>query len=352
MSEHSEQVYLRSMPIGSTVAQDEQRCPLVRLPETLLLAPEPSSWSGQSGVWKGTSNGVQLAFWGQTFLSSAWQTLYIRNQDGRLALRAEVRSESELRHLYGWMPGPTVMSYQNISTLEEQTKAIGYHGFKIVKTQPNEVEVRSILAASSPKPDIWMAFTDCESQLLFVARLEDSQGLGRPASISILDRDGDLVAHGIIDDPTVARYQFVDPNGYLIATAASPGIHQTIPMKDVPRDPTKGNILPYALHFESGGYANASRLLDVDYRWVLATAVQARAVFEAHTGEAPSLSGAVAAFYWCIGIVAILACICAFGLVFRVVYPLPSKSLQQSLWPIAKPGQRGARSYSSFPKVP
>jgi len=262
-----------------------------------------------------------------------------------LAVKAVIRSEADLGELYGWVPGPATTEYPAVSRLEKKTHSTIYHGYKVVNVQPNEVEVRATVTKIK-RSEVLAAFTDCEGQLLFVARLEEPGEEIRPASITILDRAGGLVAEGIIDDPSVARYQFIDPLGYLIAVAETPALHQNIPMKDVPKDSTKGDILPYALHFEPGGYTNASRLLDVDYRWVLALAVQARAVMDARPSEAPTLSEAITAFYWSLCMAGFIWFLFMLGVIFRMVYP------PEHLAPLGKLGVYRPQNYASIVSQP
>jgi len=205
-----------------------------------------------------------------------------------------------------------------------------------------------VVPQAGPSTESYVALSDCEDQLLFVTRLAAPRQSGLPGGIDIFDLDGGLAAHGIVDDPVVARYQFVDANGFLLATSEAPGLQQNIPMKDLPLDGRKGNVLPYALRFEQGGYVNASRLLEVDYRWALAAALQARALADAHAGWAPRAASAVEVLYWCLAAFGLLACLCACGAVYRVVYPMKGN---ERLWAPGKPGQPEPWSYSSLAKT-
>lgn len=341
--------------MGSTLGQDQQRCPLVKLPEDVFLLPEQASWSGLSGVWESRSNGVRMAFWGQNYFSQGWETIYIRNQDERAALKVERRTLLELRQLYGWRPGRQVMSYSRVSKLERLAMAGAYHGYKIVSNQPNEVEVVAIKPPDrNEELERTFAFTDCEGQLLFVARMHNLEnGEEHPWSMNIFDRSGGLVAHSLLEDPLIAKFQFIDTHGYLIATAEAPGLDQHLPAKDVPLDPLKGSILPFEIRFAAGGYPNASRLLDVDYRWVLAAAVQAGAVASAHAGWTPRLSSAVTVFYWCLSAVGFLFCLCTFGFVYHLVYPAVDfvGSARQPLWSPGKARYPAPPAYASFQRA-
>lgn len=348
-TEDNEAVARLGTPMGSTVGQDRQRCSLVKLPSNVLLKPLQASWSGQSGIWESSGNNIRLGNWGQNYFSQGWETIYIRNQDDKLSLKAEARTLNDLKQMYGWRPGAPVSTYVNISTLEHRAQIGAYHGFQVVASSPSDVEVVAIKPPHLEDLTKIMAFSDCEGQLLFVARFEDRSVRDRPSAINIFDRAGTLLAHTLIDDPTVMRYQFVDPNGYLIATAEAPGLHHNVPIKSVPVDPSKGSIMPFEIQFEMGGYPNASRLLDVDYHWVIVAAVQARAVADAHFNWTPSLSTAVTAIYWCFAAVGLVACICTGGMIYRLVYPDVPIRLEQPMWKPLK--GRNFNSESNYASV-
>ncbi|CAE7743021.1 unnamed protein product [Symbiodinium microadriaticum] len=58
-------------------------------------------------------------------------------------------------------------------------------------------------------------------------------------------------------------------------------------MMSLPRRSNIGNILPYTVHFERGGYNLSSSLLKQELRWIIGSAVQVRALQDAHTDFVP-----------------------------------------------------------------
>lgn len=313
----------RPLDFSSTPAQDQGRCPLVKLPEIVALHAKDTSATGQSGIWE-TSNNVELSSWRQSFLSRNWKTMNIRNLDQRLALQASIISEEDLEFMFDWKVGFLPMDYPVISRLENVMLVSQYN--TRFDNMASALAKNDFESASDPlankSPETWTTapILDCDGRLLFVVRLLKPYLDGLPGGIDIYDRNGRLVAHALTD-PKVARYQFIDTKGYLLATAEAPGLNLNVSKEDLPRDPSRGNILPYAISFEPGGYANASQLLDVDHRWAIAAAVQLRATHDAQAGWKPGILEFLVAIYWLIAILVIVFVICACIYLHRLVYP-------------------------------
>lgn len=216
----------------------------------------------------------------QNFWSSSWDTVYIRALDRRLAAKITPITKLQLAQIYGWQANANDYS-DNTST-------------------PSEAFV----------------FTDCENNLMFVANLQREP----PGVIQIYDRFGNLEAHSL-SDPVVARHQFVDGNGYLIAAAESPGLFLNVSRPEPPANGSRADVLPYALKFSKGGYDNASRLMDDDYRWVLAAAVQIRAVSDAYGYWHPRTWPILLATFWSLGALYVLGICYAVSCIFKMVYP-------------------------------
>lgn len=266
---------------GSTLAQDAQRCRILKLPDDLWLwASGKSSWS-LAGEWS-TGNGVRLAGWNEALFSSDYQTIRIGSDLGsKLSLSASIKTDEEMKYLYDWVPNPAAEAGLNTALL------------------------------------------DCEQQLMFVIRQRESL-LREP---DIYSRDGTLVARSMVDW-AVERVQFVDLQGYLLATAESPAYMANVSRKLLQGDPAKGNVLPYSMHFEQGGYSGSSRLLEPEYHWVLATATQVRAVTTAARPEGlfdpvkpPSLSMALSYVTSVLVVTGILVLAFVMCSIFKVVYP-------------------------------
>lgn len=274
-------------PIGTSQAQDAQRCPVLKLPDSMWLLSQVSAWSGQSGVWQKQGGGnIVFGRWDQSFWSKNWADITVRSSAGYVAVVLSPMTKEQLQREYHWEVQKPAMAYPNISKLEAPRFRAMYHNI-MGKWPPANV---TILPDTRRKP---YAVLDCEGELLFVVSLRDNvigddhylaqAGItegDKPGGIDIFDRNGGLAAHAIadIDKP---RFQFVDANGYLLATAQAPALDSDVAMKDVPRSPEKGNIMGYEIHFEDSGYVGGSRLLEQSFRYVLAGAMQARAIHDA-----------------------------------------------------------------------
>lgn len=268
--------------ITSTSGQDLQRCPIIQLPPVVFALPKEEGWAGmaltslsrEKGIWMSES-GAALATWEEHLMSTLWQTIHINSLDGRLALKAVPRTEGQLLEMYGW----------------KADKAA-------------DKESKTFLIA------------DCDDEIMFVLRLQ----LGLPDSMEVYDRLGGLAVRSLTK-LNVAHHQFVGPGGSLLATAESPGLSMNVTRPPPPDKGERGVIQPYAVRFEDGGYPNASRILDQDYRWVLLLALQARAVVNAQAGWAPIWPTVRASVWWIawwtFSVVLLLACV----FLLRLVYP-------------------------------
>jgi len=232
----------------STKGQDEGRCPLLKLPLELNLITKNSGWLRQTGSWTGLAD-VTFATWKQEFLSRNWRTMYVKStMDGHTSFQATVSNDEELKFLYDW-------------------------------EAPN--------GGNSSVTDV--PLLDCDRRLAFVVRIEDRWD----APVSILSSDGRLLAITYAD-PLTEKLQFADPvTNYRIATAEAPGIGANLSRELLVRDPSKGGILPYGVSFAKPGYANASRFLEEEYRWVIVAAVQVKALVDTERNLADPLAARV-----------------------------------------------------------
>mmetsp|Transcript_9580 Transcript_9580/g.21945 ORF Transcript_9580/g.21945 Transcript_9580/m.21945 type:complete len:375 (+) Transcript_9580:85-1209(+) len=232
----------------STKGQDEGRCPLLKLPLELNLITKNSGWMRQTGSWTGLAD-VTFATWKQEFLSRNWRTMYVSStMDGHQSFQATVSNDEELKFLYDW-------------------------------EAPN--------GGNASVTDV--PLLDCDRRLAFVVRIEDKWD----APVSILSSDGRLLAITYAD-PLSEKLQFADPvTNYRIATAEAPGIGANLSRDQLVRDPSKGGILPYGVSFAKPGYANASRFLEEEYRWVIVAAVQVKALVDTERNLADPLAARV-----------------------------------------------------------
>jgi hypothetical protein len=312
--------------LGSTAAQDRGACPLVKLPAELHMRAVESTWSGQGGAWQSSSGVVHSSFrlW---FMSTNWDTAYNRNLDLQGAFRGEVTSDEELEYSYGWAVKRGPMDYPAIARLENDWWSAIYRGAYTPLASPEQKY------GNASNASVWhtTALVDCEGYLLFVVKLLQQDDAKLPGGIDVYDSAGTLVAHAMVDY-TIARYQFVDVSGNLIATAEAPGVGMGISLKDLEPDPYRGFILPYGVEFQKTGYTNASRLLDIDYRWVIAAAVQARALDDAHRYWQPWAPWLLVAMGCLFGALLLVLICCACGAMYRLVYPRDDAETLPPLW--------------------
>jgi len=298
--------------LPSTAAQDENRCGLLKLSENVRLETSPQSFWHRQGLWR-TSQGGELGQWRQNLFSQDPQTFHLDAAAGaHPSIRAELRSAEDLASLYNVKPlqGPAMQR--------------------------------------EDKSQVTMALTDCDGELLFILR-EIAGGL--PTSIEVYGRDGRLLATTLVDlDRPLLR--FVDPEMRLIATAESPSLGANLTLAALRDVPSEAGIYPWEVHFEKEPYSNSSQLLKENLRWVVATAVQVRAIRDAtraaqKAGEEPSY---ITGREWYTGSMSLVAVLCvglllgSLFLVFRLVYPLAVKNeitntfLKIPVRPVAVPG--------------
>lgn len=291
---------------ASTDGQDQQTCPILKLPGLLHLEAKSSSWFRRSGSMD-NPNKVSMASWTQNLVAQKWKTLYLRDVDGKLALKAVPMDKDVLSRNYDWAP-------KNSSGDVE-----------LFNSYATDLRQQAGWVAESDTSKTWVALMDCTGALLFVFCLQ----AGEPGHTDIFDRFGYLLAHSL-NDASIARMQFVDINGHLLATAESPGLWQNIPRSDLPKDDAYGGILFYELGYEAGGYVNASRLMDVDYRWVIASAMQVNAIYEAEDGWTPNAQLVVAVATSCCAALGAVILFCGCYFIYRIVFPSPDVTYMTS----------------------
>lgn len=285
--------------------QDEQRCPVVRLTQRLNLDAGYMSWSGQAGSWRVMPSAVKLASWEQSYFSQAWGTVFFRDLDGRQAVRAEDTTDEQLFRRFGWKAGHGPDYYPKVVELQARWEAVVRAGRLWTKTWPNDAGVTHVVAMHQPA-STWstVVILDCEGRLMFVVKLQKSARF--PGAVDVYDNEGSLLAHSVTD-VLVERHQFIDTEGYLLATAEAPGLGRNVSFQQLPRDSARGGIFAYELQFEHGGYNGASQLLEEDYRWVLAAVVQLRAIHDGWGENSPALPQILPVAYWLAAAVLVVA---------------------------------------------
>mmetsp|Transcript_22921 Transcript_22921/g.41615 ORF Transcript_22921/g.41615 Transcript_22921/m.41615 type:complete len:465 (-) Transcript_22921:42-1436(-) len=235
-------------PVASTPAQDTQRCPLLKIPDNISLAARSKTWYRLNGDID-TKDGMTIATWSQNLLTYDWRKVDIYNSaDGSRSVRARILTDQEMVLAFGW---------------------------KAPKPAANATKV-PLLPANYPdlKSTSNIALLDCDGRLTYVV----TQDVKFPYKLTVYNAEKKLLASTIVDT-TIMRYQFVDPeSGYLIATAEAPDIGFLISRRKLPQDAALGYVPPFGIKFEKGGYTNSSRLMEIDYRWVILAAVEVSAI--------------------------------------------------------------------------
>jgi len=315
-------------PIASTPGQDRGRCPMLKLTDSLSLGTRTRA----QGVWRNAYQ-VPMASWHlNRFSDRIWQTLFIQNADQRLSIKVNKRTSDELNSLFAWQVGQPPSSYPAIDDVIKRQKAAS-----------------GSVTAWKTLPVTYFSIEDCQGALLFVARLQ-AYSSTRPTEIEIYDSGGNLAAYAITD-LSVARYQFIDTNGYLLGVAESPALNAKIPWVNVIRSLGAGKqAIPYEFLFQKGGYAGASRLLDNDYRYPMAAAVQAMAIQNSYAALVSSRSGGpgpvtfasdgiraagggvAGVLFWLFLALAVLLALYGFVVLYRLVYPNEGGPVIENPW--------------------
>jgi len=282
--------------ITSSPAQNRQRCPVLKLPENFNAAAKQSYWTSLYGEWN-TPNNVNLATWEQSYLGMGFSRnianmgVHIRAAStGQVAIRTRLFTDEEMSTLFDWkVRAAAATKGANAST-----------------------------AAAGKETDSNLALFDCVGALMYVVK----QTSIFPKMINLYSRDGSLVAKSTVGRP-ILRYQFVDAKkGYLIATAEAPGINASIKSDDIPAEVAVGGVLPFGFHFEQGGFANSSGLMDTEYRWVLAATTQALAIYNAQEAETPwNIITTVETIIITLMVLSVLAVGVVLFCTYRCVYP-------------------------------
>lgn len=291
----------------SVLIPQDQECPTTRLTKLLVLEPQYVGWLGQAGLWRDKFSNIILGSWTQSFAAQNWETVRYVNLDYIDAFRAEEIIEEELLTKFEWKAGLGPQNYSAIVELERPFRQVAHltkvWDFEEGLIQPKEIKKK--------EPPTYIALVDCQLVLQYVVVLQKATRY--PGNIDVYNRKGILVAHALTD-MDIARHQFIDTEGRLLATAEAPGLNQNISFANLPLDPARGDVLTYVMKFESSRYSGASQLLQPDYRWILASAVQMRAVIDGRAVAPPSLPDIMPTLYWVITFVFIvlmaLLCFC------------------------------------------
>jgi len=258
-----------------------------------LSATGASLWQGQWGNWRLSEepNSIATSSWSVNFMHSDWQTLHIKSDSGNLAVVAKPMSDEELRKSYHWVAQDNHGKWDFMTELFAQAMALYYDSRNYTIEQTGLHRLTALPTAERTAFgqgafETW-AVMDCKENLVAVLKLEKTQGL-RPGRTVIYNKKG-VKAADTLPDPVVDRVQFIDINHHLMATAEAPTLDANVAMEAMPRRRELGMVLPYSVHFELGPYRLSSDLLKPEMRWIIGTAVQVRALQDAHADFVPPL---------------------------------------------------------------
>jgi len=285
---------------NATAAQKAGKCaaPFMAGNSMYLAALGSSVTGGQWGSWQLSDDpdSPATATWKLDFMAPDWQTVRISSDAGSLSIVAKPIEKADLQREYGWLrEGGSGFSEGGWSFMEELNApvvgyvfdSLNYTVARVEDSYPARYTASPTLQdAALPLPE-WQhwAITDCQDDLSAVLMVEKTNGT-RPGRTVVLNKAGEIAAE-VLADPVVARYQFLDINKRLLAVAEAPTLGSRLPMESLPRRSNLGNVLPYNVHFELGGYNYSSSLLKEEFRWILGTAIQVRALQDAHAGFEP-----------------------------------------------------------------
>lgn len=262
-----------NMPaITGSPGQDKQKCPILKLPDRIMMAAKHTSWLSLNGAWQ-TPEAVTVAMWDQNYIGMGFArdiksvSVNIRApSSGHLAARTRYFTNKEMKRLFDWKePSNSSGDRHFFAKFVENATALKDNTFEDTEEEWN------------------IAIFDCEGTLLYVVKFE------LPRYLKIYSRDGRLLTEALVGDP-VLKYSFIDPkSGYLIADAETPGVGANMKPEQIPESYKVHHVLPFGFVFQHGGYANSSMFLEPEYRWVIAAAIQALTIFDAPQDTAVDL---------------------------------------------------------------
>jgi len=239
----------------------------------MYLTPSGSSLtSGQWGEWRLAEDpdSIVPSKWHLDFLAWNWQVIHVTNTaDGSASVMASPISEDHLKKLYNWTASDKNSADHRWDFLREwfaPNVAFWFdqqpYRFGMANaTYPTTFTAAPSAQASALPYPTWShwSLTDCKDNLVAVVRAEntDAQQAGK---MLVFNSVGELAAVAL-PDPILARYQFIDVNGYLLATAEAPTLNANITYKELPRREDLGYVVPYTMHWELGGYNMSSDLI-------------------------------------------------------------------------------------------
>jgi len=271
----------------STRGQDEGTCGFLNLPERFFMRVKVAEQMALKGDWENDSGAQYLEFVQDLF---AWQ----------------------YESIYFYIGEKLFMKSEVIENEEVQLPSV-----KLSNARENEKKVYT------------MALKDCNDVLMYVLR----ENRTKPYLYEIFNRDDQLVAYSEFGELHSDKMFWYDHLKKPIAIAQSPrlmeDLHRVI---DDRADPYFGNVPTWEIKFLKG-YDPTAVVSIQQNRWVIAAAIQERAIRSASRGPG-GRPNPPEAFPWFVGltIFALAVCIGAiaycFYWIFRLVYPKTHKEVE------------------------
>lgn len=271
----------------STRGQDEGSCGWLDLPDTFFMRVKVAEHTALKGDWENDS-GAQFVEWVQDQFAWQFESVYFYT-GSKLFMKTEVIQNEEVQL-------PSV---------------------KLKNAQENAKHVFTI------------ALKDCNDVLMYVLREKRSP----PYTYEIYNRDDQLVAYSEFGSLHVDKMYWFDHLHKPIAVSQSPRLVENVyRVIDDRADPYFGNVPTWEVRFLKGYDPTAIVTIEQN-RWVIAAAIQERAIRSAARGpdgrpkppEAFPWFVGLTIFAFAVGVGAIAYC---FYWIFRLVYPKSYKEVE------------------------
>jgi hypothetical protein len=293
--------------ITGSPAQNAQTCPNLKLPDKIVMSAKHMSWDSLYGEWE-TTNSVKVASFTQNYLGLGFTkdikkiSVAIRDPSTNdVAARTQFMNKDEIRKLYDW---------------KEPIKGSGFE-----HTVKNETAIKDN-TFEDIEHDWNLAIFDCRGTLMYVVKQEHEF----PKYLKIYSRNGELLAESPVGYP-ILKYTWTDPKtNYRIAVAEAPGVGANITSDLIPEAYRTHHVLPVEMEFErSAGHPNISALVEPEYRWVLAAALQALTIYKAPQSPSDDVPWStltiIETFWAAVYVGLVVAFFGSFVLIYFCVYP-------------------------------
>jgi len=278
--------------------QDEQECGFTTLPEKFRLIPKVQDEMTRMGFFQ-TDQGATLMQWTQSLFGWAYQNVFF-NVDDKAFIKAEVLDYAGLDALYDGLA-------------EEGIE------MPISNADFNTIVIK-----------------DCQDVLLYIFR-EHKRNIN---IYEVYNRAGQFIAGSVEGINYKDQIHFYDETRKPIAIAQSPLV--TTMAAEALYKASDGQVKQWEIEYVGGFSSNSSLKLE-EYRWVLATAVQMRAIRDADWANGAPEEPAVYPWFiftwFSVLFVFVVLAVCLLRVTYFLVYPREKQAA------IANPFMKDFRAY-------